>query len=182
MTDPRAAGGWVRHDNAASFDQCRHTACQVGSCGRALIPHWWLPIVGGCGAVLCACSSGSPHHRVTISTDSLGPVVVSAGGSPPTARSHREWQQVVLATGCRTRHAFLSWATVAQGHPATVSPSKSTWQAVHEEAVPTTVAFEVVELEEDGALSTTTAPAASRPRRRPTARGTRWATPPTEGW
>ena len=152
VTDPRAAGGWVRHDNAALFDQCRRTACQVGNCGRALIPHWWVPIVGGYGAVLCACSSGNPQHRVTISTDSLGPITVSAVGPPPTARSHREWQQMVLAIGCRMKYAFLSWAAVAQGHPSTVSPSKSVWQAVHEEAVPTTVAFEKVELAENGAL------------------------------
>ena len=152
VTDPRATGGWVRHDNTALFDMCRRTACQMGGCGMALIPHWWVPIAVGYGAVVCACSSGNPQHRVTISTDSLGPIVTAAGGTPPTARSHREWQQTVLAIGCRVKHAGLSWAAVAQGLPAAVSPSLSMWQAVHEQAVPTTVKFEKAELEENKAL------------------------------
>ena len=89
---------------------------------------------------------------MTISTDSLGPITVTADGSPPTARSHREWQQNVLAIGCRVKHAGLSWGAVAQGHPAAVSPFLSIWQVVHEQAVPTTVKFEEAELEEHGAL------------------------------
>ena len=60
VTDPRATGGWVRHDNTALFDQCRHTACQVGSCGKALIPHWWVPLAAGHGAVVCALKTRGP--------------------------------------------------------------------------------------------------------------------------
>ena len=152
VTDPRATEGWVRYDNAALFDQCRRTSCQVGSCGMGLIPHWCVPIVVGYGSVVCACSSGDPGHRVTISTDSLGPITASPDGSPPTARSHREWQQTVLAIGCRFKQASLSWFAVMQGLPTSVSPSLSIWKAIHEEAVPTTVAFEEAELKENGAL------------------------------
>ena len=116
----------------------------------ALVPIWFVPVVGGYGMVVCACSSGDPGHRVTINTDSLGPIVPGEGEPPPSARSHREFQQTALAIACRLKQSVLSWAAVAQGIAESISPSLLIWTKINEDAVSTTLAFE--SLDENKAL------------------------------